>query len=58
MANGETPGMDINVDTTDGIVTLFGTVPDQTAKTEATAEAEKVSGVKKVVNELEISKAE
>jgi hyperosmotically inducible protein len=54
LANSETPALDINVDTTDGRVTLFGMVPTTAAKAAAEAEARKVSGVKSVQNDLQI----
>jgi osmotically-inducible protein OsmY len=54
MANTETPAFDINVDTTDGVVTLFGTVPTDAAKRAAESEVRKVSGVKAVDNKLTI----
>lgn len=54
MGNEQTPSTDINVDTRNGVVTLFGTVPSQASKAAAEAEARKVSGVNKVVNELEV----
>jgi hyperosmotically inducible protein len=54
LADRETPGTDINVDTDHGVVTLFGTVPTAEAKAAAAAEAQKVSGVKRVVDELQI----
>ncbi len=54
MANTSTPAFDINVDTTDGKVTLFGTVPTAEAKRAAEAEARAVSGVKSVDNQLSI----
>lgn len=57
LTDRKTPGMDINVDTNDGVVTLFGTVPDATAKAKAEEEARKVTGVKKVVNEIAVSTA-
>jgi hyperosmotically inducible protein len=53
-ANKATPGLDINVDTDDGVVTLFGSVPTAAAKATAEAEAQKVSGVKRVINELQV----
>lgn len=52
IGNDETPALDINVDTTDGIVTLFGTVPSERAKQEAEQEAREVDGVKAVRNQL------
>lgn len=54
LAKPETPGMDVSVDTRDGVVTLFGTVPDEKTKTTVETEATKVDGVKKVVNQLEV----
>jgi len=54
LASSHTPGFDINVDTDDGVVTLFGVVDSQVAKDEAGAEARKVDGVKSVANELQI----
>lgn len=54
LASEETPGLAINVDTDDGVVTLFGVVPTSTAKTTAEAEARKVEDVAKVVNALQI----
>jgi hyperosmotically inducible protein len=54
MANTSTPAFDINVDTMDGKVTLFGTVPTAEAKSAAEAEARAVSGVKSVDNQLTI----
>ena len=46
LANSETPALDINVDTTDARVTLFGVVPTAAAKAAAEAEAHKVNGVR------------
>jgi hyperosmotically inducible protein len=54
VADDKTPATDINVDTRNGIVTLFGNVPSQAAKSAAEADARKVNGVTRVVNELEI----
>ncbi len=54
LADKATPGLDINVDTDDGAVTLFGSVPTVAAKATAEAEARKVSGVKQVMNELQV----
>ena len=54
MANTQTPAFDINVDTSDGMVTLFGTVPSDTAKHAAENEVRQVSGVKGVDNKLSI----
>lgn len=54
LADGSTPALDINVDTVDGVVTLFGTVPSAAAREAAGKDAAKVSGVKSVRNEIEI----
>jgi len=54
LADSQTPALDINVDTWAGVVTLFGIVPSQQAKAAAEADARKVSGVKHVVNELQV----
>jgi osmotically-inducible protein OsmY len=54
LADSQTPALDINVDTWAGVVTLFGIVPSQEAKVAAEADARKVSGVKRVENELQV----
>ena len=54
LADSDTPALDINVDTRDRVVTLFGMVPSAQAKRAAEADARKVSGVKKVVNDLQV----
>jgi len=54
LADRETPGLSINVDTNEGVVTLFGTVPSQDVKRTAELDAQKVTGVKQVVNRLEV----
>ena len=54
LASSQTPGFDINVDTENGNVTLFGVVDSQKTKEAATAEAKKVDGVKSVANELQV----
>ena len=54
LADGDTPAMDINVDTDDGVVTLFGVVPTEGSKAAAEADVWKVSGVKKVDNALQV----
>jgi hyperosmotically inducible protein len=54
LTDSRTPALDINVETRAGVVTLFGIVPSQDAKTAAAADARKVGGVKRVVNELQV----
>jgi osmotically-inducible protein OsmY len=54
IANSETPGFDINVDTNNGIVTLFGVVSTAEAKRASEAEVRKVDGVRNVVNDLQV----
>ena len=54
MADDRTPALDVNVDTSNGDVTLFGMVPTREAKAAAEEDAKKVSGVKSVANRLEI----
>ena len=44
----------VNVDTKDGVVTIFGSVSTPEQKTRAAAEARKVDGVKGVENELQV----
>lgn len=58
MADSETPALDINVDTSDGVVTLFGAVPSERSKQAASNVVRKVSGVRSVNNELQIVAAE
>ena len=54
IADSKTPGFDINVDTNDGIVTLFGVVRSGDSKRAAEAEVREVGGVKNVINDLEV----
>jgi osmotically-inducible protein OsmY len=54
LADSQTPALDINVDTRTGVVTLFGIVPSQNAKAAAAADTRRVSGVKRVVNDLQV----
>jgi hyperosmotically inducible periplasmic protein len=54
LTDSRTPAHDINVETRAGVVTLFGTVHSQEAKAAATEDARKVSGVKHVVNDLQV----
>jgi osmotically-inducible protein OsmY len=52
LADKVAPGMAINVNTSNGVVTLKGEVESAQQKTRAGQVAMKVSGVKKVVNQL------
>jgi osmotically-inducible protein OsmY len=54
MADSRTPALDINVDSREGVVTLFGIVPSPEAKAAAEETALGVRGVKRVENELEV----
>ena len=54
LADDDVPGLDVNVDTDDGVVTLFGTVPTAEAKRQAEEIAAGVSGVASVRNELQV----
>lgn len=54
LVDTETPGFDVNVDTHDQVVTLFGTVESEQAKRQAEAEVRKVDGVKDVRNDLQV----
>jgi osmotically-inducible protein OsmY len=58
LANPDTPSLDINVDTENGKVTLFGTVVSDEARLKAEKEASQVSGVKEVINLLEVEPSE
>jgi osmotically-inducible protein OsmY len=54
LADDRVPGLDVNVDTRAGEVTLFGIVPTQEAKRAAEEVARGVSGVRAVRNELQV----
>lgn len=56
-ADSRTPATEINVDTYDGVVTLFGMVPSQESKAAAAEIARSVSGVKRVENRVEVVRA-
>lgn len=56
IAASDVPSGDINVDTHDGVVTLFGMVPSDLAKEKAEHEAARVGGVTRVQNQLEVVK--
>jgi len=53
-ADSRTPATEINVDSRDGVVTLFGMVPSQDSKSAAAEIAHGVSGVKRVENQIEV----
>jgi osmotically-inducible protein OsmY len=55
VADDAVSAMDVNVDTQDGVVTLFGTVESMQAKAAAEQDARSVSGVRDVKNEIEIA---
>ncbi|MEZ4282317.1 MAG: BON domain-containing protein [Myxococcota bacterium] len=48
------PAMSVNVDTVDGVVTLFGTVPTALEKQRAEAAIRELEGVTRVENELQV----
>ena len=54
LADEKIPVMDINVDTRNGVVTLFGTVTGEEAKNAAGLDARKIKGVREVRNQLTI----
>ncbi|MEZ0311287.1 MAG: BON domain-containing protein [Myxococcota bacterium] len=54
IGDSKVPALDVNVDTDDGVVTLFGIVPNAAAKAAAEADVRKVSGVVRVKNELQV----
>jgi hyperosmotically inducible protein len=54
LADRRTPALAINVDSRNGVVTLFGVVSGHDAKAAAEADARDVSGVKRVMNELQV----
>jgi hyperosmotically inducible protein len=53
-APGDVSPLKINVDTRDGIVTLFGTVNSDADKRSAEQQTKKIEGVKSVQNELQV----
>jgi hyperosmotically inducible protein len=54
IADDQTPATEINIDTRNGVVTMFGIVPSEAAKRAAEGDVKKVSGVKSVRNELQV----
>ena len=55
LVDSKTPGLKIDVDTKDGVVTLTGTVPSKVAEDKAVADARGTNGVKRVVNKLKVA---
>lgn len=55
LGDGKTPGLKIDVDTKDGVVTLSGDVASATEKSSATTIARGTKGVKGVVNKLTVA---
>jgi hyperosmotically inducible protein len=53
-ADSRTPATEINVDSRDGVVTLFGMVPSEESKSAAAEIARDVAGVKRVENQIEV----
>jgi hyperosmotically inducible protein len=56
LADANTPGTTIDVDTENGVVTLTGTVASRAAADRAVALARETNGVKNVVNDLKVGK--
>lgn len=54
LGSPKVPARDVNVDTEDGVVTLFGAVAEDSAKDKAEALALDVPGVTRVKNQLEV----
>ena len=54
LSNREVPGLDINVDTRDGVVTLFGPVPTPATKELAEKLALEAKGTRLVKNQLQV----
>ena len=55
LADSKTPGLKIDVDTNDGVVTLNGTVPSKAVADKAVADARGTKGVTRVVNKLKVA---
>ena len=55
LADGKTPGLKIDVDTKDGVVTLSGTVKTRAEADKAVADTRNTKGVKRVVNNLKVA---
>src|SRR5256885_13490849 len=54
LADSDVPALDVNVDTFNGTVTLWGSVPTQQAKAAAEADTHKVGGVTRGGNERQV----
>lgn len=54
LSNRDVPGLDINVDTKDGVVTLFGSVPNPATKDLAEKLALETNGTRMVKNQLQV----
>lgn len=54
LADSDVPALDVNVDTHGGTVSLFGVVPDETARQAAQQDAQQVNGVLKIEDHLQI----
>jgi len=55
LGDGKTPGMAVDVDTADGVVTLSGNVPTAAAHVEALRLARGTKGVKRVVDKMTVA---
>jgi osmotically-inducible protein OsmY len=55
LGDGKTPGLRVDVDTDNGVVTLHGDVPNAEARTEAVRLARTTKGVKRVVDKLTVA---
>ena len=55
LGDGKTPGLKIDVDTVDGVVTLRGDVPTAAAHLEALRLARSTNGVKSVVDKMTVA---
>jgi hyperosmotically inducible protein len=56
LADSDVPGMKIDVDTSNGVVTLNGTVPSAAEKRRAVQIAKETDGVKSVKDNLKVGK--
>jgi hyperosmotically inducible protein len=54
LRNEEVPGLDVDVDARDGVVTLFGMVPTESAQAAAQLEVMRTGGVHRVENLIEV----